>query len=140
MTEEIKQDAETEQQEVEPKTDGKQDKAAEKKFTDSDVAAIRRKASKELTDAQTAWNEEKTNFQSTIDAQNEALEEMVALLEKDTEISEDVKELLKEKSPIDRLKFLRKRAEKVADIPPTPRGVGGKSGEEVIFHHKISRI
>lgn len=140
MTDENLKEAETETEQVsEPKTDAKQDKSGDKKFTDSDVAAIRRKASRELTDAQAAWENEKSTFQATIDSQNETIKSMVDLLKKDVEFPDDMLELLEEKSPAEQLTFLLKRAEKSAQIPRTPQG-NGKRNESLTFQHKISRI
>lgn len=138
MTDETTQETEvTEEPKVEPKTDAKQDKKGDKKFTDGDVAQIRRTEQKKLTDAQSAWEEEKTTLQSTIDSQNETIQEMVDLLKKDLELDDDYLELLEEKSPMEQLKALRKRAEKASkqDIPRTPKGEG-KRNQQFTFQRK----
>jgi hypothetical protein len=125
MTDENLQEAEVEtEQEGEQKTDAPQAKSSDKKFTDSDMAALRRKLSKEHSDKETAWNTERGTLQGTIDTQNETIKEMVDLLKKDVEFDPDYLELLEEKSPADQLKILLKKAEKVQDIPRTPQGKG----------------
>jgi hypothetical protein len=113
-----------EQADGEQKTDAKQDKKGDKKFTDADMASLRRRLSKDHSDAEANWTTEKETLQGTIDTQNETIKEMIGLLKKDVELDDDLMELLEDKSPVDQLKFLLKRTEKVTNIPRTPQGKG----------------
>lgn len=128
----------TEQSEREHKpTDAKQVKAAEKKFTDADMASLRKSKDKELTKAQETWTTEKEAMQTTIDDQNSTIQEVLTLLQKDLEIDDDVMELLKDKTPAEQLRFLLKKVEKIGkrDIPRTPRGQGDVS-KDLPFRRK----
>lgn len=133
MTDELEQDAVeevAEQPEGEPKkTDGKQDKAAVKKFTDAEMATLRRNKDKELTTAREGWETEKATLQETITGQEATIKKVVELLRKDVELDDDVMELLDEKSASEQLEFLLKKAEKAnkQDIPRTPHGDGKRT-------------
>lgn len=128
---------------VEPKTDAKQETKKgdkqDKKFTDADMANLRRSLSKQHSEAETAWNTEKETMQARLDAQDATITKMVDLLKKDVELPEDFAELLEEKSPSEQLEFLLKQASKVTDIPRTPQGKGDRN-HKFVFKHNISRI
>jgi hypothetical protein len=127
-----------EQTEGEPKpTDAKQVKAAEKKFTDADMASLRKSKDKELTRERETWTTEKETMQSTIEGQEEVIKDVLTLLQKDLEVDDDVMELLKDKTPAEQLKFLMKKVEKIGkrDIPRTPKGEG-EGSKDLPFRRK----
>lgn len=137
MPEDIVEDAVTEEPKVEPKTDGKQVKVADKKFTDSDMAALRRTLTKQHADAETAWNTDKETLQAQVDAQNTTITEMVELLKKDIELDPDIDELLSEKSPAEQLSFLLKKSAKKQDIPRTPKGSGERNNKPLFTRRTV---
>ena len=121
----VEEVAENEVVESEPKkTDSTQAKGAEKKFTDADMAAVRRSKEKELTTARDSWEAEKATLRSTIEGQEATIKKVVDMLRKDVELDEDVMGLLEGKPVAEQLEWLLKKAEKQTDIPRTPKGEG----------------